>query len=174
MAINKVFPAENKDDAIFWCGNQGEYFSVKDLCTWAEGRVSQDADFIVSEHARKVVPPKVSLLFWQVCFDKIASKLNLIKRGIIEPEEGKCVICRVHDESVIHLFLHCSKISGLWYHIMERDGIAWSMPNSMSVVAKEWPMLASKSDHKVWELTPFAMFGLCGLLEMQRFSGGKR
>ncbi|GKV00002.1 hypothetical protein SLEP1_g12766 [Rubroshorea leprosula] len=62
-----------------------------------------------------IVPTKVAALNWKTLLDRIPSKLNLIKRGIIKDmAEGNCVLCNEEIEDADHLFLKCKVARGLW------------------------------------------------------------
>ncbi|GKV27665.1 hypothetical protein SLEP1_g36804 [Rubroshorea leprosula] len=61
------------------------------------------------------LPTKVSAFNWQLMLDRIPTKVNLLKRGIIKDmEESKCVVCEEQDEVSAHLFLRCRLSRGLW------------------------------------------------------------
>ncbi|GKU98551.1 hypothetical protein SLEP1_g11543 [Rubroshorea leprosula] len=61
------------------------------------------------------VPSKVVAFNWKALLDRIPTKLNLIKRGIIKAmAEGKCVLYEEETEDVDHLFLKCKVAGGLW------------------------------------------------------------
>ncbi|GKV04742.1 hypothetical protein SLEP1_g16855 [Rubroshorea leprosula] len=54
------------------------------------------------------LPTKVSAFNWQLMLDRIPTKVNLVKRGIIKDmEESKCVVCEEQEEDSAHLFLRC-------------------------------------------------------------------
>jgi len=62
----------------------------------------------------KSVPSKVSSLVWRVFQNRVATKDNLYKRGIIDQGATLCVgECGV-EESVSHLFFECPKFAGTW------------------------------------------------------------
>jgi len=57
---------------------------------------------------RKDVPLKVSVFAWRLFRNKLPSKTNLFRRGIIPFEAQWCVSGCGHQESESHLFLTCS------------------------------------------------------------------
>ncbi|GKU94321.1 hypothetical protein SLEP1_g7835 [Rubroshorea leprosula] len=62
-----------------------------------------------------ILPSKVSAFNWQLLLDRIPTKVNLLKRGIIKDlEESKCVICKEQEEDSVHLFLRCKLTRWLW------------------------------------------------------------
>lgn len=61
------------------------------------------------------VPHKMSVFCWQTVLGKIATKKNLLKRGIdLSIEEQGCVFCIQATESHRHLFLSCNITNILW------------------------------------------------------------
>ncbi|GKU89448.1 hypothetical protein SLEP1_g3583 [Rubroshorea leprosula] len=61
------------------------------------------------------LPTKVSAFNWQLMLDRIPTKVNLLKRGIIKDmEESKCVVCEEQEEDSAHLFLRCKLTRWLW------------------------------------------------------------
>lgn len=103
------------------------------------------------------MPPKVYLLFWQVCNNKVASKENLMKRGIVLEDNGLCSLCGQFVESNTHLFLHYSAVWPLWNAILQREGVSWAIPGSLADLASEWSSFAVVSDAMLWNLSPFAL-----------------
>ncbi|GKV18426.1 hypothetical protein SLEP1_g28813 [Rubroshorea leprosula] len=62
-----------------------------------------------------ILPTKVSAFNWQLMLDRIPTKVNLLRRGIIKDmEESKCVICEEQEEDSAHLFLRCKMTRWLW------------------------------------------------------------
>ncbi|GKV30135.1 hypothetical protein SLEP1_g38990 [Rubroshorea leprosula] len=62
-----------------------------------------------------ILPSKIAAFNWKVMMDRIPTKLNLFKRGVIKDmEDGKCTLCEVEDEDINHLFLNCNVARWLW------------------------------------------------------------
>jgi hypothetical protein len=63
-------------------------------------------------------PLKVTAFSWQAFLDKIPTKSNLIRRGVaLDVTAIGCNFCSVETESSIHLLLHCSLASTVWYKV---------------------------------------------------------
>ncbi|GKV39902.1 hypothetical protein SLEP1_g47602 [Rubroshorea leprosula] len=79
----------------------------------------------------KLIPNKISAFSWQLLQDKIPTKLNLHKRGIIPAlEDCKCALCGREAENTSHLFIHCNFAWHLWnacfkwwgyIHVLDKD-----------------------------------------------------
>ncbi|GKV45602.1 hypothetical protein SLEP1_g52666 [Rubroshorea leprosula] len=62
-----------------------------------------------------MVPNKVSAFSWQLLQDKIPTKANLLKRGIIQNmEDCKCEFCGHQIEETSHIFTHYKVAYYLW------------------------------------------------------------
>ncbi|WJX68394.1 hypothetical protein P8452_52767 [Trifolium repens] len=79
------------------------------------------------------VPSKVSALSWQMFLKKIPTRENLRRRGILNPDESRCVFCGLVDESASHLFLHCKFTTEVWYALMRWLGVVLVLPSSISM-----------------------------------------
>jgi hypothetical protein len=71
----------------------------------------------------KQVPLKVSILAWRLLRDRLPTKLNLVRRGLLSVAAARCVAGCGHDESATHLFLHCDTFGSLWQHIRSWIGV---------------------------------------------------
>ncbi|GKV32867.1 hypothetical protein SLEP1_g41432 [Rubroshorea leprosula] len=61
------------------------------------------------------LPSKISAFNWQLLLDRIPTKKNLLRRGIIKDmRESKCEICAEEEEDTTHLFLSCRIARWLW------------------------------------------------------------
>jgi hypothetical protein len=74
------------------------------------------------------VPSKVSALSWQLLLDRIPTRDNLRRRGVIQTEDSSCPICHEVVESANHLFLHCRYAARVWYDIMRWLGVVVVLP----------------------------------------------
>lgn len=122
-----------------------------------EERAFEGEKWAVPSKVRKIIPPKIGLLFWQVCHNKIACKNNLLRRGVSLEDNGVCSLCNLEPETTEHLFVHCRVIWGLWTDIISREGVHWVAPKSLADLAEEWEYLGAVSDPILWNLIPYSM-----------------
>ncbi|XP_057432300.1 uncharacterized protein LOC130725057 [Lotus japonicus] len=155
--INNHFPSRESRDHICWCFESSGLFSVKGLCKWIEDKVNEGEHWAIPSQVKKIVPPKVGLLFWQGCYNKIACKQNLLSRGVSLEDNGNCSLCSQAPETVDHLFLHCLLSWNMWSDILKREGVAWVPPNSLVDLAKQWDFLCVNSDPILWKLIPYSL-----------------
>jgi len=79
----------------------------------------------------RMVPLKISILAWRLLRDKLPTKNNLVRRGIIQVEAARCVVGCGNDESATHLFIHCDMYGSLWQHVMSWIGVSGVDPSNL-------------------------------------------
>ncbi|GKU92853.1 hypothetical protein SLEP1_g6524 [Rubroshorea leprosula] len=62
----------------------------------------------------KMVPSKVGVFGWRLCLDRLPTRWNLRKRGVVLQEDGMvCGLCKEGVEDVNHLFCTCKEACAL-------------------------------------------------------------
>jgi len=79
----------------------------------------------------KQVPLEVSILAWRLLRDRLPTKNNLLRRGIIQVESIRCMAGCGHDKSTSHLLLHCDIFGSLWQHIRPWIDVSGDDPHSL-------------------------------------------
>jgi hypothetical protein len=138
--INSV-GIEEVDDSWIWKPNVEVGFTVKSLYDHTheylhqvllpQHNFSQFAQFAFKNIWRTVVPSKVSALAWQVFLDRVPTRENLCKRGIIHSGETLCPLCGRELETTNHLFLHCSFAGAVWYALNRWLGVVVVLPGEV-------------------------------------------
>jgi len=77
----------------------------------------------------KSIMSKVSCLVWKIFQNTIATKDNLVRRGVIGQGMSLCASGCGMDESISHLFFECLNFAGLWYHVCNWLGIVTTLRN---------------------------------------------
>jgi hypothetical protein len=80
------------------------YFAIASDCT----NTTAGLLFCFKSIWKCAVPSKVIAFAWQSCLDRIPTKMNLCRRGILRAEEVVCPVCGAMGESTTHLFFHCN------------------------------------------------------------------
>lgn len=67
----------------------------------------------------KKVPLKIYVFAWGVLQNRLPTKDNFVRWGILQADDHFCIVCCGEMESINHLFLHCifflfSLVFGLW------------------------------------------------------------
>jgi hypothetical protein len=77
-------------------------------------------------------PSKVIVFSWQLLYDRVPTKSNLLKRGVLHHgDHGNCVWCLNCIENSQHLFLHCKVAMFVWYEVFRWLGVVLVMPPSI-------------------------------------------
>jgi hypothetical protein len=69
---------------------------------------------LVDEVWHRHIPSKVSLLAWRLLRNRLPTRDNLMRRGVIPPSDMLCVVGCDCTESATHLFLLCTLSADLW------------------------------------------------------------
>jgi hypothetical protein len=106
---------ENFDELIWGFNKQGGYYTAK---------LGYQAMFSVGEVAvwwwwktlwKVKAPPKSKFLMWLSLSDKVLTWDLLQRRGKVGP--SRCPLCKLHEESNSHIFLHCSYSCQVWREV---------------------------------------------------------
>ena len=67
----------------------------------------------------------------------------------------------MHEESIDHILLHCTKIRTLWVLFFSLFGVQWVMPATVKVTLLGWDrsFVGKKKKKKVWIVDPYVFFG---------------
>jgi hypothetical protein len=77
-------------------------------------------------------PSKVIAFSWQLFYNRLPTKDNLLRRGVIQFDAGvNCVWCDRFPESMSHLFLHCTLAHKVWCEIFYWLGVVLIMPSNI-------------------------------------------
>ncbi|XP_058763359.1 uncharacterized protein LOC131636778 [Vicia villosa] len=101
----------------------GEYYN-KLLREVTEEEGQPDVKVALNVLWQSWLSSKVKIFGWRLLKDRLATKQQLIKRGIIEPnDESLCVFGYGQLEDSIHLFLNCPFVRKVWEKILVWLGI---------------------------------------------------
>ncbi|XP_058783955.1 uncharacterized protein LOC131658705 [Vicia villosa] len=117
--IEHVTPRRGVKDSYKWHINNDKVFTVKSCFIWFFSKLSGPS---LSEEVIKAAAfiwnlnaPSNFLFFgWRIIHDRIATKDNLIKRGILDANDSLCVFCSTSEESLSHLLGGCSVMFEIW------------------------------------------------------------
>lgn len=57
---------------------------------------------------QSLAPPKVIAFSWQLLLDSVSSRVNLVRRRVIQDDSlASYALCGGHEESALHLFMRC-------------------------------------------------------------------
>ncbi|CAI8612012.1 unnamed protein product [Vicia faba] len=79
-------------------------------------QVGEDRDLAVAWSS--LIPSKVSVLAWRVWQNKIPTRDNLVKRGILVESQNPCPFGCCSEESVAHTFFECPLAWTAWSEVL--------------------------------------------------------
>ncbi|XP_058759055.1 uncharacterized protein LOC131632268 [Vicia villosa] len=77
-----------------------------------------------------VIPLKVSVLAWRVWQNRIPTRDNLVKRGILVDSQNSCPFGCDEEESVSHIFFECPLAWNAWSEVLRWLGFLYVSHNS--------------------------------------------
>jgi mannosylglycoprotein endo-beta-mannosidase len=128
------------EDGWIWKANPEEGFSVKSAYDMLMvGVVTNNLTTfelkVFSDIWESPAPSKVVAFSWQLFHNRIPSRVNLFRRGVLNlAAEVNCVWCVHYPESANHLFLHCNLAHRVWYEVFKWLGLVIVMPPSIMVL----------------------------------------
>jgi len=97
------------DDWRSWKGSVLPDFSVKSAYSLLRGEGKGELSYFYNMFWNYKVLPVVQVLAWEVLENKITTKFNLDRRGVVV-ENILCCLCGVQEESTNHLFFGCRTV----------------------------------------------------------------
>ncbi|GJZ95273.1 RNA-directed DNA polymerase, eukaryota [Tanacetum coccineum] len=121
----------NSTDRWVWDLNGNGDFMVKDVRSMIDDiMLPKESD---ATRWIKCIPIKVNVFAWKVRNDRLATKSNLIHRGI-SLNSPTCVVCNLSNEDVSHMFFCCDLASLVSRRICRWWNLDWQQVSSFS----EW------------------------------------
>ncbi|XP_024630644.1 uncharacterized protein [Medicago truncatula] len=129
LLLQNVTLQVDKEDRWLWRLKSSNDFTVRSA---SKVLVNQQNTYTeVSPNAlwHKDIPLKVVLFAWRLIRDRLPTKDNLIRRGIIGPNDSLCVGGCGLMETSPRLFLHCQLFGEVWHFIHLWLGVCSVIPN---------------------------------------------
>lgn len=115
--LKEVNLAQNRKDQPWWKYDNKGIYSVKSFT-----KVIWDQSPPVENVRRTwlgLAPPKAELLIWLVLQQRLDTKSRLKRLNIIQSSDVLCPFCSNDEETIDHLFLHCSHVWRIWTECLE-------------------------------------------------------
>jgi hypothetical protein len=135
--IIETFAPTTHNDSWLWMGDGILGFTVNSayllLAKEFNPPVLLDTtlEFVFKNLWKCGAPSKVCAFSWQLILDRIQTKDNLVKRRIINEQQGQCVMCSSAPETATHVLLHCNFAAAVWYGIIRWLGFIIVLPNTI-------------------------------------------
>lgn len=110
--INGLVLKSHHDDKWIWSLDDSGIFLVKSLSTAIQDKLFSNNDPDPAFIWNSWVPRKVNVCVWRMALNRLPSRSNLIRRGVLIPTV--CLFCGIDEESQQHCFLSCPIIKIIW------------------------------------------------------------
>ncbi|GKV36371.1 hypothetical protein SLEP1_g44512 [Rubroshorea leprosula] len=136
-AVECVHFQKGREDVWTWVHDPGGKYSVRIAYEF----LSPEECHLDSQLCRliwcRLVPLKVSFFGWRLCLDRLPTKWNLQKRGVLLQQEGSlCGLCHEVVEEVNHLFCTCREAWLVWVNVLNWWGFETVMLNTVRGMAE--------------------------------------
>jgi len=132
LLLHNVHLEVDRDDIWRWTLESSNVFSVRSAYNFLSANPPLASSVPVASLWHKDVPLKVVLFAWCLFRDRLPTKDNLHRRGVLDRESRLCVAGCGSIESSHHLFLHCNIFGVVWYFIYRWLGISAVIPTQVS------------------------------------------
>jgi hypothetical protein len=121
LICNIPISPSRQQDAMVWLGTSNGVFSVKSAYHMAKSKIEESSGSSSNQDLSTQLwkrvwhvkgPPVVRVFLWKACSNILPTKINLIKKGIVE--DSLCPICKQEGESVEHIIWTCESARDVW------------------------------------------------------------
>ncbi|GKV12840.1 hypothetical protein SLEP1_g23934 [Rubroshorea leprosula] len=149
-----------KLDRCVWVHSKDGCYSTRtayQVLTEAQSLAQHRAD--LSKVWNVFIPNKIAAFSWQLLQDRAPTKLNLLKRGILQNiSECMCDLCGREYEDSNHLFIHCKVAYSLWTACFKWWGLTTALDKDCCRVFEQHPHLLNKpGEKKGWDCIWFTL-----------------
>ena len=141
---------------MIWPHDSKGDFTIKSFfrVLWKEPAVIDfSADVIWTSKA----PTKVCFLAWAVTKGKVPTEDMLKRRNF--NLASRCPMRGHKEETVDHLFIHCTGVSGLWHLACLLLGVDWVQPHTGREVLMAWRRRLKRGWlQDIWRMIPLAIW----------------
>ncbi|XP_058734089.1 uncharacterized protein LOC131605797 [Vicia villosa] len=119
---------QNVEDSYGWQHDTENVFTVKSCVKMLNDSKESYLPAALLKPINKLweikVPPSLLMFGWRFLLNRIATKEQLFKRGILTDHRDLCcVFCVTEIESLPHLFRSCTYLTNIWKKVYEWMGI---------------------------------------------------
>jgi len=112
--VNNIVLQVNIHDAWKWLLDPSRGYSVRESYRYLTlSGITLDRDR-VDDVWLKHIPTKVSLMVWRLLRNRLPTRDNLLRRGVIQANAATCATGCDVSETAEHLFFNCAFSSRLW------------------------------------------------------------
>ncbi|KAM0963163.1 hypothetical protein ACFX2A_022668 [Malus domestica] len=127
--VEEVRLSQSRMDNRRWKMEASGLFTCKSYCSFLSNNGMMQYFQPHSQIWKSKVPPKVKILVWLAAKGKLNTCDQIQRRSpfiCLSPQW--CSLCKAKEESVNHIFLHCSYTIQLWWKLFQEVRASWVIP----------------------------------------------
>ncbi|GAU33009.1 hypothetical protein TSUD_358760 [Trifolium subterraneum] len=132
-------------DRWVWKLHPSQSYSVRSAYSYLMVSDGSPMEDFASFLWMKSVPLKVNIFIWRLFLNRLPTKDNLLRRGVIEVHMVLCSTNCGKSEDVVHLFLQCDVYSQVWQLVLNWLGFSTALHVSLSGHADQFCGLGGNS-----------------------------
>ncbi|GAU40087.1 hypothetical protein TSUD_151310 [Trifolium subterraneum] len=114
-----------------WKLHPSQSYSVRSAYSYLTMSDGSPVEDVASFLWVKSVPLKVNIFIWRLFLNRLPTKDNLLRRGVIEVHQVLCATNCGKSENATHLFLQCDVYNQVWQMVLNWTGMTrffkWAM-----------------------------------------------
>ncbi|GKC55847.1 RNA-directed DNA polymerase, eukaryota, reverse transcriptase zinc-binding domain protein [Tanacetum coccineum] len=115
-------------DKWSWSYDSSGSFEVKILSKVLENNLLGDNGLSFHHKWNNWIPRKVNVMVWKASFNRLATRPNLIARGV-GLSSSMCPLCDAETENIKHILVKCHPVGMLWKKIWSW----WGLPAPIGI-----------------------------------------
>ena len=152
-----------------WKGG-GLFFSVNSAYSLVRRDFEADSSLVFGKLWSCKVAPSAFLTAWRVLENKVATRANLVRRGVVV-DSSLCCLCGKEEEHYRHLFFECSFAWRVWCLCFEWLGVSFvyhrdplsnfvqfRMSQSLELINEMWRSIWVGVVGEIWKHMNFTNF----------------
>lgn len=131
LQLDRAPLVESVPDGWVWTAESNGVFSVQSAYRELQGSGSEIVDSIYQQIWNSKAPSNVCGFIWRVMLERIATKVNLLRRKVIHSDsEALCPLCSQELETADHVLLVCPFANRVWTSCYRWLGLSIAQPKN--------------------------------------------
>jgi len=130
--LQNVILQVDKEDKWIWKLEKSNAYTVRSAYTCQSAQLPVVDPVELKLLWQKIVPLKVVVFVWHLLRNRLPTKDNLLRRGILHTDSCQCIAGCDSMKTVNHLFLHCSLFGTIWNCVRCWIGLSIAVPLNVS------------------------------------------